>query len=259
MLTRAVIFDWAGTIVDHGSRAPVVAFQKLFREFGVNITSQEARKPMGSHKREHIRQILDAPSVTERFWQAHGRLPKPYDVEMMYNAFLHFQLDAIRDCKFIPGAEDAIRDLKSLGIKVGSCTGYSADMMEPLLKLARESNCMPDCVVTASDVAKGRPAPDMIFEACRRLGVQPSKYVVKVGDTLLDVQEGVNAGVTSIGVTDTGNEMGMSLAEFSQTRNLCITNVLRDKITEKMIAEGADIVIPSVVNIVDTLRSLKQA
>jgi len=254
MLTRAVIFDWAGTIVDFGSRAPVVAFQKLFRDFGVNITVHEARKPMGAHKREHIRQILAMNSVVERFHQAHDRYPTSRDVELMCKAFTPFQLEAIRDCQWIPGADHAIRDLKSLGIKVGSCTGYSADMMEPLLRLARESNCMPDCVVTASDVEKGRPSPDMVFEVCKRLGVLPDKHVVKVGDTLLDIKEGLNAGVTSIGVTDTGNEMGYSLSEWSQVKDSCIIQNRREKIKEQFIEAGANDTIRSVASIVDALR-----
>jgi len=250
---RVVIFDWAGTIVDCGSRAPVLAFQRLFQEFNIPITTEEARGPMGSHKKEHIRQLLKQRRVAEHFSNVYNRAPKESDVEQLYNAFTPFQLQAIKECAhWIPGAQNTIRQLKAQGIHVGSCTGYSRDMMQPLLDLVgKDADCMPDCIITASDVEKGRPAPDMIYEACRRLGIKDlnKNTVWKVGDTLLDIKEGVNAKVTSIGVSNTGNEMGQSIEALESLKKMYIFRAHQKHIEEAMFSEGADAVIPSVANL----------
>ena len=124
--------------------------------------------------------------------------------------------------------------------------------MLPLLDLIGDSaDCMPDCIITASDVEKGRPAPDMIREACRRLGIaEPNKDSVwKVGDTLLDIQEGVNAKVTTIGVSDTGNEMGHTAESLESLKKLYIFRAHQKCIEEAMFSEGADAVIPSVASL----------
>jgi phosphonoacetaldehyde hydrolase len=64
---RLVVFDWAGTTVDHGSRAPVAAFVRAFAGHGVEVTPDEARGPMGLHKRDHIRAMLQMPAVARRW------------------------------------------------------------------------------------------------------------------------------------------------------------------------------------------------
>ncbi len=66
---RAVIFDWAGTMVDYGSRAPAIVFQEIFKQEGVEISPGQAREPMGMAKREHIAAITNMPDVAER-WRA---------------------------------------------------------------------------------------------------------------------------------------------------------------------------------------------
>ena len=86
---QAVIFDWAGTIVDFGSLAPVVAFQKLFASAGVPIDEATARGPMGRNKRDHISDILlRAPGLPAAWAAAHGgRAPGEADVDALYAAF----------------------------------------------------------------------------------------------------------------------------------------------------------------------------
>jgi phosphonoacetaldehyde hydrolase len=246
-LPSAVIFDWAGTLVDYGSKAPVIAFRHLFSDFGMHISCQEARRPMGAHKKEHIRQILQDGPVLARFLQVYDRFPSSNDVEHMYRAFQSIQLNIIRErASWIHGAPDIIRSLKARGIRVGSCTGYTRDMMAPLIELAKAHDCVPDVVVTASDVAKGRPEPHLIRKACEMLGVPCDTRVIKVGDTMLDIQEGLLAGVTSVGVTDTGNEMGLEADELAESRRAEYFDTRRKTIQLKMLEAGAHGVISSV-------------
>jgi phosphonoacetaldehyde hydrolase len=181
---RAVVFDWAGTTVDYGCCAPTEVFRRVFAEAGVEITVQEARGPMGAYKKDHIRAILEMPAVISRWQAAHGRAPVEEDVERLYGRFEPLQIACVADyADLIPGTQDTVAALRARGIRIGSSTGYTAAMMEPLVAAARERGYEPDATVTMSDVPAGRPAPWMIFENARRLDVYPLEAVVVVDDT----------------------------------------------------------------------------
>ena len=70
---QAVLLDWAGTTLDYGCYAPAVVFMESFKRMGVPISMAEARGPMGTHKKEHIRQITQMPAVAERWQTEQGR------------------------------------------------------------------------------------------------------------------------------------------------------------------------------------------
>jgi len=65
MKIETVIFDWAGTAVDFGCFAPVNVFLTIFEDAGVSVTLEEARKPMGMLKIDHIRTMLEMPRIQE--------------------------------------------------------------------------------------------------------------------------------------------------------------------------------------------------
>ncbi len=88
MKVQAVVFDWAGTIVDHGSRGPVAALLDVFAQAGAPITVAEARESMGIAKRDHIRTILQLPRVAEAWVSVSGRSPGEADLDALYTAFL---------------------------------------------------------------------------------------------------------------------------------------------------------------------------
>src|SRR5262245_51731792 len=93
----AVVFDWAGTTVDHGSRAPVIAVHEIFRKEGVEITSAQAREPMGMAKRDHVAAIAAMPSVASAWQTAHGRPCRLADIDALYEEFLPIQESIIRE------------------------------------------------------------------------------------------------------------------------------------------------------------------
>ena len=51
---KAVVFDWAGTMIDFGSFAPMGVFVKAFEKFGITASIEQARAPMGAPKWNHI-------------------------------------------------------------------------------------------------------------------------------------------------------------------------------------------------------------
>ena len=72
---KAIILDWAGTTMDYGCYAPAVVFVEVYKRKDVPITIEEARVPMGAHKKVHIRKISQIESVAQRWQDAHGRNP----------------------------------------------------------------------------------------------------------------------------------------------------------------------------------------
>jgi hypothetical protein len=85
---QAVLFDWAGTTIDYGSRAPVEVFLEIFHRRDVEITQAEARGPMGRAKRDHIAELLQLPRVAQAWHQRYGSQPGDADAQAMYDEFL---------------------------------------------------------------------------------------------------------------------------------------------------------------------------
>ncbi|QDU27914.1 Phosphonoacetaldehyde hydrolase [Anatilimnocola aggregata] len=211
---QAVILDWAGTTVDYGSRAPTEVFLEIFRRRGVEITVAEARGPMGMAKRAHISTVISLPRVAQLWQSVHGRPPVDSDVQAMYEEFLPLQQETLaRGSDLIPGTLEAIAECRRLGLKIGSTTGYTRALMEVVAPLAAQSGYKPDCIICSDDVSAGRPAPWMNFHAAERLNVFPMDAVVVVDDTPVGILAGRNAGCITVGVSQSGNALGLSLAE----------------------------------------------
>jgi phosphonoacetaldehyde hydrolase len=211
---KAVILDWAGTIVDYGSCAPAGVFVEVFARHGVPITMEQARAPMGSEKRAHIAAIAAMPEVAGAWRRAHDRPCTDADIDAMYAQFVPLQIESLpRFADLIPGALEAVAEFRKLGLKIGTTTGYNAEMMRVLGAEATRRGFEPDSIVSSDMVPEGRPAPWMALKAAALMGVYPMSAIVKIGDTIPDILEGRNAGMWTIAVAATGNELGLSLAE----------------------------------------------
>ncbi len=215
---KAVILDWAGTTMDYGCYAPAVVFTEVFRRHGVPISMEEARAPMGAHKLVHIRKVSQIPAVAERWGGVHdGQACTEEDVQGMFEEFVPLQIACLADyADLIPGTLEAVEDFRKRGLKIGSTTGYTIEMMEVLLGEARKRGYEPDATVCASEVPEGRPAPWMCLENAKRLGRYPLEAWVKVDDTLPGIEEGLNACMWTIGLAKTGNEIGLNEEEIAR-------------------------------------------
>jgi phosphonoacetaldehyde hydrolase len=212
---RAVIFDISGTVLDYGSQGPVLAFVELFARYGVKVSAEEARKPMGTHKKDHIWAMMNEPQIADQWKKANGNLPTKEKVEELYGEFTALQLEVLKHhCDVIPGVTEVVAELRGRGIKIANTTGFDTGMMVDLIPLAAEGGYVPDLWVCPDQVRKGRPAPWMAFHAAQQLDVYPMFTCVKVGDTPADVAEAQNAGMWAVSVTRTGNEVGLSQAEM---------------------------------------------
>jgi len=213
---KALVLDWAGTTVDFGSVAPARTMQRVFASHHIELTEAEARQHMGLPKKDHIREILSIPRIRE-IWRTDFKVvPGEKDVEALYAEFIPLQFSCLMDYSAVlEGVSEAVEGFRTRGLKIGSTTGYTREMLDMLLESSAKEGYVPDCSVTPGEVGAGRPHPYMIYECAIRLQVYPTAAIAKVGDTPADVREGLNAGAWSIGVAGTGNRVGLTRDEFS--------------------------------------------
>src|SRR5580704_18222160 len=115
---KAVIFDWAGTVIDYGSLAPMGAFVETFAEFGVEISIEEARGPMGMAKRPHIAALTELPRVAEAWRRRHGGAPTEADIDALYRVFVPKNVAvAAAYAEVIPGVAEVVQELRAQGVK----------------------------------------------------------------------------------------------------------------------------------------------
>lgn len=241
---KAVVLDWAGTVVDHGCIGPVAVFVEVFKRNGVGVTVAQARKPMGLMKKDHVRSMCQDPEVAALWRAVHGRDPDESDVDAMYLLTEPLMVECIaRHAEIIPGALDAVAAFRAMGLKVGSTTGYTKPMMDIMTVEAAKRGYVPDTMVCSSDTPAGRPTPFMCYKAALDLAVFPFWDMVKIGDTISDIQEGRNAGMWTIGLTTSGNEMGLTEEELAALAPA--ERAARVKaVEERMLAAGAHYVAP---------------
>jgi phosphonoacetaldehyde hydrolase len=254
---EAVLLDWAGTTMDFGCMAPAVVFVEVFKRKKVPISVEEARAPMGAHKRVHIQRITQLDSVSRRWQEAHGRPPSEADVDAMFTEFVPLQLDCLSTYSaLIPGTLDAVAKLRGRGIKIGSTTGYLTDMMKINHADAKRQGYEPDVTVCASDVPAGRPLPYMCLQNAIKLGVSTVHACVKIDDTVPGVEEGLNAGMWTIGLAISGNEVGMMLDEW-QALPATAQKLKRERAYMRMQQCGAHYTVDSIADIMPCIDDIQ--
>ena len=211
----AVVFDWAGTTVDHGSLAPVRTLQRVFEGRGIHLPDEVARHDMGIAKRDHIRSLLSEPVVQSAWRERYGRADAAADTEELYQEFIPLQMACLLDfAQLIEGICPLVATLRSRGVRIGGTTGYTRPMLEALEQAARTQGYATDLSLCPEDVGAGRPLPFMCYELAVRLKVAPLSACVKIGDTASDIEEGRQAGMWTIAVLRSGNLVGLSAHDW---------------------------------------------
>jgi len=212
---QAAILDWAGTVVDFGSFAPTQIFVEAFGEFDVQVSIEEARGPMGMGKWDHNRTLCDQPQITERYKKVFGRAPTDDDVTAIYERFMPLQIEKIAEhSALIPGALDTIAALRAQGIKIGSCSGYPAQVMAKVVELAATNGYVADHVVATDEVPNGRPWPAQALANVIALGIDDVGACVKIDDTVPGILEGRRAGMWTVALVCSGNALGLTHAQY---------------------------------------------
>lgn len=243
---KAVVFDWAGTMVDFGCMAPIEALLTAFAAEGVALEVAEARRDMGRAKHDHVWALMTHPPVVERWRAIHGTVPTQDDAQRVYQALEPLmEAAATRTAKLIPGAAETVTKLRSQGVKIGSGTGYTRQMMSGILPRAAEQGYAPDLVVCSGETPSGRPAPLMTWKALIELDAWPAQACVKVDDAPVGIEEGRLAGCWTIGLAGSGNGVGLSLEDYlalgraERTHRVSVA-------AEPLHAAGADFVVDTI-------------
>ena len=253
----AVIFDWAGTVVDHGSLAPIRALQRAFALRDIELADEVARRDMGLAKRDHIRNLLAEPEVASLWQSRYRRVTEEADVDAIYAEFIPLQIDCLLEySQLLEGVSSVVQELRARKIRIGGTTGYTRDMMSALQVQASSQGYSPDQSLCPDDVGAGRPHPFM----CYRLAAEflaPLGACIKIGDTLSDIDEGRNAGMWTVGVLRTGNLIGLSAEDWA--------NLPNDRKQEKlaraeslMRARKAHYVVDSVAEVLPVIDEIAQ-
>lgn len=261
---EAVIFDWAGTLVDYGCMASVEAYKEIFEGYGIKLKNDELRNGMGLDKTDHIRKILQIDRVSKLWLKKFKFEPNEGDVQEINRKFEKVILKYFENIEPKEYVKTTIDQLRDQGIRIGSTTSYTHEMVNVLMDITKKKKVYIDLVINSEDTkGQGRPNPYMIFKNMEKLGIGSVKNVIKVGDTVNDIKEGVNAGVYSIGVTDGSSEMGLSYEEFDALSER-EKEAKRDEVREKFKKAGAFYVmnnvksLPYIVNAIQNNKTLPE-
>ena len=256
---KAVVFDWAGTMIDFGSFAPMGTFVAAFREFGIDVSIEEARAPMGKAKRDHITAMMTTERVSALWRERFGHPPGDADIDRVYEVFVPMnEKVAAAYADLVPGALETIAYLKSRDIRIGSTTGYTRSIMAHVLPVAARQGYEPENLVCADDLPEGRPAPLGMYKCFVDLGVYPPSCVMKVDDTEPGIGEGVAAGCITVGVALSGNYVAKTPEELARLSDEEIS-ALREAAAAKLRAAGADHVIDTVADLPKLIETLAQS
>lgn len=253
---KAVVLDWAGTMIDFGCMAPVHALIDVFAEEGMALTAEEARRDMGKAKLDHLRALLANPAVAERWRALQGASASEADIDRLYHKLVPAMAHAARKTSIlIPGAAKTAADLTALGVRIGSGTGYTREMMAEILPHAAAQGYDPEIVVCAGETPSGRPAPLMTWKALIALDAWPARACIKVDDAPVGIEEGRLAGCWTIGLSASGNGVGLDLESFSALT----PEDRRERIAQSentLKAAGADFVIEDISHLLPVVHEI---
>lgn len=253
---KAVVFDWAGTMIDFGCMAPVRALLKVFDAEGVSLSDEETRRDMGRAKLDHLRALLADPAVARRWSAQHGAAPTEDDIQRLYRALAPIMAsEAARSSQLIAGAVDVVDELRAMGVRIGSGTGYTREMMADILSVAAAQGYAPEIVVCAGDTPSGRPAPLMTWKALIALDAWPARACIKVDDAPVGIEEGRAAGCWTVGLSTSGNGVGLE-AEVFAALSAEERQVRRLRSEKALKAAGADFIIDDVSQLMPIVEKI---
>ncbi len=212
-----VVFDLAGTTIQDGGQVSD-AFTAALAVHGFEITSEDLARARGSSKREAVLHFI--PEGPERARHS----------ELVYASFQERLTQRYKDegVEPIVGAQETFRWLRDRGVRTALNTGFDRSITSLILSAVGWADGIVDAVICGDDVPQGRPAPFLIFRAMEATGTTSVHRVANIGDTVLDLQAGLNAGVRwNIGVL-TGAHTQQILEQSPHTHLISTIAVLPD-------------------------------
>jgi len=186
-----ILFDLIGTTVKdsgNGDSLIITNFSRAFSQNGIAISFQDINHQRGKNKKEAIENIL-------REHKANIAL-----ADKIYDDFMELLVSSLDGMDEMEGASTIFRILNEKGIKIGIGSGLPKEFVARLIEKIGWQHLSFDYIGSSVELGKGRPDPIMIFDAIENLGIKDKQKVLKIGDTIVDIQEGKNAGVKTAAV-----------------------------------------------------------
>lgn len=258
----ACVLDWSGTVCDKYTMAPAVTFQKTFAEHGIHVSIDQCREPMGMRKDLHLHHMLFNDGDIQQQWSLkYKRRPKESDVESLYSTFIPLQMLSLKEhAKLIPGTRETFETLQGEhGIKMGSTTGFTRQMIDILNHEAKLQGVVLDSTVGGDEVEHGcRPSPHMLFQNLDNMDIDDVHTVVKVDDTVGGIQEGKNAGCWTVGVSRYSNYMNIDSEEHERSLTSEQLEERNQVSADKLQAAGAHYVIDSIADLPSVVEEINK-
>ena len=180
------VFDMAGTTVDDrvdGLPLVLKSYDEALRNHGVEVPMEVLNAQRGRDKWTVIKELGGDKA------------------ELIYEDFIGILSANTGRVKEVEGTSDTFRFLMAHGVKVMASTGFPAEIAEPIVgNLGWLNDGLIDGWVCSEEVGASRPDPAMILHSMKKHGVSDPKAVMKIDDTVKGIEEGLNAGVYTIGV-----------------------------------------------------------
>ena len=254
---KLVVFDWAGTTIDFGSQAPMLAFRRVFEKHGIVPTDAQITEPMGLDKKKHLLAMLGMKEISKTWKEIHGKTWTSLDVEDLYMEFTDIQMETIATTStLVPGLIETADKIRKEGIRIGGTTGYFKAAAVLVEKNASHQGFKVDANVCADDVVEGRPAPWMIYDVMKKLDVFPPSQVVKVGDTVADIKAALSAGCWAVGVCDSSSIVGLSQEAF-EALSVSEKEECRSKAAAVFQEAGSHAVINNLTELPDLIKRIE--
>ncbi|MCL4132725.1 UNVERIFIED_CONTAM: hypothetical protein GTU68_038097 [Idotea baltica] len=255
-MKKAIIFGWTGTVIDFGSRAPVLALAQTLAEHDIDASESDICAPMGLAMWDHVAEVLHLPSINTAWVDQRGRAPSAEDVEAVYQSLLPKLEDAIADhSTLVPGARETLSGLRARGYKIGATTAYPRSIIEPTLPSIGAQGFSLDTMICSDDLAEARPGPLVIYQCLVDMAVYPTSSVIKVASSVPGIAEGIAAGCMTIGVALSGHYAGQTPEDIREMDDSQIAS-LRERAVRELMAAGAHHVIDTVADLPDLLERL---
>ena len=200
-----ILFDMIGTTIkdsNNGVSLIIANFTKAFSMNGFQVGYQEINHQRGKSKKEAIECIMK-----------HHSSNSALNIKI-YKDFMGLLNTSIEGLAEIDGATGIFKLLKDKEIKIGLGSGLPMEFMLVLIEKLGWQKDIFDYLGSSDELGKGRPDPIMILDAIEKNRLKDKSKILKVGDTIVDIQEGKNAGVKTAGVL-TGTQKKEELEKFN--------------------------------------------
>lgn len=196
-MTGAVLWDLDGTLVD-SEEYHWQAWRDTMAAEGVPITREQFLATFGWRNDAIIPRWLGAAATPERI----ERIGEAKEIN--YRGLVRSG-----GATAAPGAEEWLRRLRQEGWRQAVASSAPRGNIEVVLEALGLGGCF-QAIVSAEDVHRGKPDPEVFLLAAGRVGMNPARSIV-VEDAAAGIEAARRAGMRSVGVKRGGTPLGADL------------------------------------------------